>query len=89
MEVVLTNFEFVPLGTAQPAVLGRVTGPPATPSQLTLQGVVDWHYEVFASSNLLNWAGIGTVLATNNVFQFIDTNSVYSATRFYRALTDP
>ena len=31
----------------------------------------------------------GTILATNNLFQFTDTNPGSSSPRFYRAVTDP
>jgi hypothetical protein len=89
VEVIISKFEFAPLGPPPPAQLGSLIGPPGGTVQLSGQGVVDWHYQILASSNLLDWLSIGTILATNNIFHFTDTNPAASKSRFYRALTDP
>lgn len=89
VEVVLSQFEFVPLGSPQPAQLTQLTGQPGGNVRLSVQGAMDWHYQMLASSNLLSWLKIGTVLATNNLFQFTDTNPASSSPRFYRTLTQP
>ena len=89
VEVTLTQFEFVPLGPPPPATLNPVTGVPPGPAVLSGQGVMDWHYEILSSSNLVNWLNLGTVLATSNSFQFTDTNPATSGSRYYRVLTEP
>jgi hypothetical protein len=87
-EVVISSFAFVPLGTPQPARFSQITRQHGGPVEVTMQGLTDWRYQILSSSNLLNWIPIGTVLATNNMFQFTDTNSI-SSWRFYRTLTEP
>ena len=89
VEVILSQFEFVPLGSPQPAQLGQLSGLPGGPVKLSVQGLMDWHYQIFSSSNLWNWTQIGTILATNNQFQFTDTNPVSLNPRFYRTQTQP
>jgi len=88
VEAILSQFEFVPLGSPQPAQLGPLTGLPGN-ARLNVTGATDWHYQMLASSNLLNWQEVGIVIATNNTFQFMDTNPVAGPTRFYRTLTEP
>jgi len=89
VEVIISNFEFVPLGSPPPAQLGELMWLPGGDIQLSVQGEADWHYAILASSNLLNWVEIGSVLATNDLFQFTDTNPVSLNPHFYRALTEP
>jgi hypothetical protein len=97
-EVVISNFEFVPLGPPQPAQLRQVTVLPDDNVQLSIQGVADWHYQIFSSPDLMNWLELGTVLATNSsisysslpvTFQFVDTNELSLNCRFYRTVTAP
>ena len=88
VEVILSQFEFVPLGSPQPAHLGSLSGLPSD-ALLSVLGATDWHYQMLASSNLLDWLAIGSFIATNNAFQFTDTNPVASRARFYRVLTEP
>jgi hypothetical protein len=89
VEVVISRFEFVPLGPPQPAQFANLTAVPGNGVQLRVQGTADWHYQILSSSNLLNWEEIGTILATNDSFQFTDTNPVSSRPGFYRTLTEP
>jgi len=91
VEVILSEFEFVPLGTPQPARLGPLTtNLPAGEVQLAVQGAMDWHYNMLSSSNLLNWVTIGTnIIATNDLFNFVDTNPLSWRSRFYETLTEP
>ncbi len=98
VEVVISNFTYVPLGLPPPAQLGQPTGLPESPVQLRLDGQSDWHYQMQVSSNLSNWTPIGTILATNSsiscyslptLLQFSDSNPASLSPRFYRALTEP
>ena len=98
VEVVISNFTFVPLGTPPSATLGRITGLTNGPVEINVQSMADYHYQILSSSNLTKWTSLGTVLATNSgiafpslpvSFQFTDTNTVSSSPRFYRALTQP
>lgn len=98
VEVAISNFNFVPLGPPLPAKLIPPARQPEGLIQLQLNGQSDWHYQVQASSNLLSWTSIGTVLATNNSIstfslpssmQFSDSNPVSLSPRYYRALTEP
>jgi hypothetical protein len=89
VEVILSQFEFVPLGPPLPAQVTGLTSLLAGEIQLAVQGQTDWHYDILSSTDLLNWLNIGNVLATNNLFTFTDTNPVSANPRFYRTLTDP
>ena len=89
VEVVLPQFEFVPLGSPQPAQLGPMIPAPRSNVQITVQGQRDRRYDLFSSFDLLTWLPVETILATNNIFQFTDTNPPTPASRFYRALTEP
>lgn len=88
VEVILSQFEFVPLGSPQPAHIGSFTGLPGN-AVLRVAGATDWHYQLLASTNLLNWREVATTIATNNSFLMTDTSPASSHTRFYRTLTEP
>ena len=87
-EVVINSFNFVPLGQPLPAVLVR-------PQRLNgwvqfeLQCQPDWRYQVQVSTNVVYWATLCDVLATNALMQVTDTNASTASQRFYRALTLP
>jgi hypothetical protein len=49
----------------------------------------DYRYEVQTSSNLLLWAHLTTLLATNTTLNLLDTNPPSINERFYRVLTQP
>lgn len=98
VEVIISNFEFVPLGPPQSAQLNQLNLLPGGGVQLSMQGNSDWHYQIFSSSNLFNWLEIGTIIATNSsityssvpvLFQFTDTNPLSSNSCYYRTLTKP
>ena len=89
VEVIISDFAFVPLGSPPSAQLSQVTVQPGGNVWLNVQGGVDWHYQMLASSNLLDWETIGTVLATNSLFQFTDPHPFSLNPRFYRTLTQP
>ena len=88
VEVVIKSFNFVPLGTPTPALMGNLQFP-ASQFKCDISVQPDFRYEVQASSNLLVWARLATSLATNIIFKFVDTNSPTVNTRFYRAVTLP
>ena len=89
VEVVLSQFEFVPLGLPQAAQLTNVTTVFGHQVQLYMRGLTDWHYQMMASSNLHGWQTLGTFIATNNGYQFVDTNPVSLIPRYYRVVTEP
>ena len=89
VEVVVRSFEFVPLGAPQPALLTNLVRPINGQIQFNINGQPDWRYAVERSSNFLAWENVGTLLASNNVTGFLDTNSVAADRRFYRTVTLP
>jgi hypothetical protein len=98
VEVIISNFEFVPLGSPQPAKLSQLNLPPGGGVQLSMQGNSDWHYQILSSSNLFDWVEIGTIIATNSsityssvpvLFQFTDANPLSLNSCFYRISTKP
>jgi len=88
-EVIIRSFDFVPLGTPQPALLTNVTRSPGGQGWFNINGQIDWHYRVQGSSNLVDWLDLGTVLATNSTVSFQDTNVGALTRRFFRAATLP
>jgi hypothetical protein len=90
VEVIIKSFEFVPLGAPQPAVLTNFSRPsPAKVSFALSNSQPDRRYEVRASTNVLDWQTLCTLLATNTTIGFSDTNSAAFDQRFYRAVTLP
>ena len=89
VELVIKSFQFVPLGSPQPALLTNLSAHPNGPVQFTINGEPDRRYQVQASANLLDWQDLTTVLATNNLVPFQDDNLVGLNQRFYRAVTLP
>ena len=89
VEVVLSQFDFVPLGQPAPARLIGLNEVPGGDIELSGAGVDEWHYQILSSSNLSQWLELGSVLATNTPFFFTDTNPASLNPRFYRALTEP
>ena len=84
VEVVIKNFNFVPLGTSAPATFKGISlASGQFKSVLTVQP--DYHYTVQASANLLQWTNLVTILATNTTINFADTNLPAAGSRFYRA----
>jgi hypothetical protein len=89
VEFVVGSFQFVPLGPPLPAELTDAMRLPSGQVQLQIQGQVDRRYQVQASTNLLDWQGLTTLIATNNSIPFRDPGATGSARRFYRTLTLP
>ena len=54
-----------------------------------ISGQPDRRYEVQTSSNRFSWQGLDTILATNSLMSFADTNGVGDGLRIYRLLTLP
>ena len=88
VEVIMSRFEFVPLGSPQPAEIKSLNWLDGG-IQLNLLGQTDRRYQVFASSNLSDWAQLDRVLATNDLFHFVDPQPRTADLRFYRTITDP
>jgi hypothetical protein len=89
VEVIIQNFNFVPLGTPPRAVFSNLQMPAASSFQCTFTVQPDYRYEVQTSSNLLLWSHLTTLLATNVSLTFADTNLPAANTRFYRVVTLP
>jgi len=88
IEVVISRFEFVPLGLPQPAQIKSLNWLDGG-TMIGLLGQADRRYEISSSSNLLDWVRIDRVLATNDSFQVVDTEPKAADLRFYRATTEP
>ena len=52
-------------------------------------GQPDRRYEVQTSTNGSYWQSLCTLMATNNLVAFTDTNHTTTAPRFYRTITPP
>jgi hypothetical protein len=89
VEVVISSFQFVPLGAPQPAWLTTTAGSSTNPFHFTLHGEFDRWYQVQTSTDLLSWQTLATMPATNPVVGFGDTNSAGFKRRFYQAVTLP
>jgi hypothetical protein len=88
VEFVVKSFQFVPPGPPQPAVLLR-PHPESGCLSFEIAAQVDRSYEVQVSSNLIAWQGLDTLLATNSLMSFTDTNGIKDEPRGYRLLTLP
>ena len=88
-EVVLKSFQFVPLGAAKPGLLTEATRAPGGPFHFALHGEFERRYTVQASTDLLNWQDLTTILATNSMMDFLDGGSAASGRTFYRTGTLP
>ena len=89
VEVVISSFQFVPLGAPQPAVLRAADPFSASPFRVALDGEFDRWYEVQASTDLFTWQNLATMPATNAIVDFADTSSAGFNRRFYRTVTLP
>ena len=88
VEVIIKSFNFVPLGSPLPAGLGKLQMPSTGQFKCDLAVQPDYRYEVQTSSNLLVWVHLTTLLATNTLLGFVDTN-LPAGKRFYRVVTQP
>ena len=89
VEVVIKSFNFVPLSPPAPAVLSNLRTPAIGVFQADFTSQPDYRYVVQTSSNLLNWSPLATLLATNTMLSFAETNLPAGGGRFYRVLTQP
>ncbi len=88
VEFVVRSFQFVPLGTPQPATLKnplRLTG---SQLQFTLNGQMDRRYQVQTSADMVTWQTVSTVLATNNTMN-VSVTSGGVMRSFFRTITLP
>jgi hypothetical protein len=86
VEVIIKSFQFVPLA-APPAP--RLTGFVPGPARFAINSQPDRRYQFYVSSNLLDWANLSSVLATNLVFNFTDAANAGLDPCFYRAAALP
>lgn len=89
VEFIIRSFQFVPLGQPQPAALTQPKLRTDGRFQFTIAGQLDHRYQLESSSNLLVWQSVATILATNSVMDFADTNVASFPERFFRAITSP
>jgi hypothetical protein len=90
VEVVIQSFQFVPLGTPQPATLTNMNRLPGGQTHFVVNNAQpDRRYEVQGSTNLFDWQNLAVILATNGAVDFSETNSVGRGSRFYRTVTLP
>ncbi|HEX4264301.1 MAG TPA: hypothetical protein VH597_08175 [Verrucomicrobiae bacterium] len=88
-EVVIKNFNFVPLGAPPSAVLSNPKNTSGAVFQTDLRVQPDFHYDIQVSSNLFVWNDLMTVLATSDKFTLLETNSPTGSKGFFRAVTLP
>lgn len=50
----------------------------------SFSAVAGQNYQIQVSTNLQDWSSLGSVLATNSTFQFVDTGATNRPPRFYR-----
>jgi hypothetical protein len=89
VEVVISSFQFMPLGTPQPVWLTVSPLHPASPFRFALHGEFDRWYRFQASTDLISWQDLATMPATNPIVGFGDTDSTGLPRRFYRTKTLP
>lgn len=89
VEVIISQFQFVPLDAPRSGLLTNATRLPGGSCRFTLEGDFDRWYQVLASSDLNAWQELATILATNRSLNFEDSAAAGFARRFYRVLTLP
>jgi len=89
VEVILKNFNFVPLGTSPRAILSNPQTHVAASFECDLALQPDYRYEAQTSSNLLDWSHLTSLLATNTTLKLSDPNLPAASKRFYRVVTQP
>jgi hypothetical protein len=72
---------------SQPPQIDSITLQPSGNILIKFQGTSGSHYSIEASTDLVNWAGIGAATETTpGAFEFEDTGTAGFDTRFYRLL---
>jgi hypothetical protein len=89
VEFIIKSFNFVPLDPPAPAVLSNLTRPGSGPWRGDFTTQPDYRYTVQTSAQLLTWAPLATLLATNTTLRFTDSNPPAGDSRFYRIITQP
>jgi hypothetical protein len=89
VEFIIKSFNFVPLGTPQPAVLTNPRRFPTGAVRFTVNGQTDRRYQVQTSTNLRDWQDLCLLLATNAASDVFDTSSAGFNQRFFRTITQP
>ena len=84
--MIVKSFQFVPL---PPPPAPRLTGFKPNPARFALDSQPDRRYQFEASTNLLEWEDLGTILATNVVINFPDWTHLGLDQCFYRAAALP
>jgi len=89
VEVIIRSFQFVPLGKPAPAVLTNFSRMPDGRSRFEIDGQMDRRYTVQQSMNVVDWQDLVTLVASNNVLEYVDANPMELDRRLFRALTLP
>lgn len=89
VEVIIKSFNFVPLATPSPVTLTNAVVAANGSSQFDFTALPDYRYTVQASSNLLNWSPLSTLLATNTSLRFTGSVPPSVGGVFYRVQTQP
>lgn len=77
------------LPPTQPFELSATISAPDTVPTFTVAGVPGYNYYVEASSDLINWTYIATLVNTNGTVLFTDSSSSNYSQRFYRLTVAP
>jgi Chitobiase/beta-hexosaminidase C-terminal domain/Immunoglobulin domain/Divergent InlB B-repeat domain len=85
-KVITANFHSAPVLSASRSGLEGMT---AAGFRLSVIGDYPYAYQIFASSNLLNWQGLGVITNETGEVQFLDTGVTNRPIRFYRAAPAP
>ncbi len=89
VEVIIKDFQFVPLDLPQPALITDITRLSNGLAQFSIQSQPDRRYQIQVTTNLIDWQDAGAVLATNVLSVFSETNSSDRGGRFFRTITIP
>jgi hypothetical protein len=87
--LVITNVSLSLAGVSEPFTLSMTTNKVGGSFVYELNGEPNHEYHVQASTNLVDWTNICTLLNTNGTVRFFDQDSTNNNQRFYRALVAP
>jgi hypothetical protein len=73
-------------GGNQPPRLGPVSLLASGGLEVTINGAPGQSYQIQASTNLLRWMTLASIVTTNGAAQFTDTSAAGLPCRFYRAV---
>ena len=86
-KITLTNIVLNQIGVSQPFSLTVTTNIVNSSLVYQLSGPAGFEYGIQASSNLIDWTTIATLVNTNGVVRFYDQGSTNYHARFYRGTT--